>query len=170
MRKCQAFGIVAIAIGVVVVAYLSQSETVEAPEASGSIRRDGEASAFDSKSTLPDPNDSTSQTQVASMDAAPDPRLEVFRVSPDNGLIGFVTGDNGQIIQEIDKDPNSFGYGKSAREYLYAGDRVVGLTAYQYLGYTVQVTKTMVAYDSDGSVRDFQESTTFMEPEKPSKR
>ena len=52
-----------------------------------------------------------------------DPRLAALMVSPENALVEFVPGDHGQVIKEIDKDPNSPGYRKPLREYTYAGDR-----------------------------------------------
>jgi hypothetical protein len=91
----------------------------------------------------------------------PDPRLAVLQVSPDNGLIKFVIGENGKVISEIDQDPSSIGFGKPTREYLYMGDKVVGLTAYRYMSDHVEVSRTMVAYKADGSVEEIRESTSY---------
>lgn len=91
----------------------------------------------------------------------PDPRLAVLQVSPDNGLIKFVIGENGKVISEIDQDPASIGFGKPTREYLYMGDKVVGLTAYRYMSDHVEVSRTMVAYKADGSVEEIRESTSY---------
>jgi len=88
-----------------------------------------------------------------------DPRLAALMVSPDNALIEFVAGSNGKVIKEIDNDPQSRGYRKPLREYTYAGDRVVILTAYQYLAERVQVRTIMVTYKPDGSVDQYREST-----------
>ena len=90
-----------------------------------------------------------------------DPRLRALMVSPDNGLIEFVAGPDGKVLKELDKDPNSPGFRKPLREYRYSGDRVVGLTAYQYLGDQVQVVRTAVSYKPDGSVDQYRESTSY---------
>ena len=47
-------------------------------------------------------------------------------VSPDNSLIEFFTDPEGRVIKEIDNDPNSPSFGRSLREYAYAGDKVIG--------------------------------------------
>jgi hypothetical protein len=93
--------------------------------------------------------------------ATTDPRLAALMVSPDNALIEFVPDDTGKVIKEIDNDPNSAGYRKPLREYMYAGDRVVGLVSYKYLGDQVQVVKAAVSYKPDGSVDHYQESTSY---------
>jgi len=90
-----------------------------------------------------------------------DPRLAALLVTPDNGQIEFVKGADGRVIQEIDKDPNSLGYGKPLRDYVYAGDKVVGLTAYRYQANQVEVIRAAVAYKPDGSIADYRESTSF---------
>jgi hypothetical protein len=117
------------------------------------------------KAAAPEPLRSTSGLPVEAPKAADaartvpaDPRLAALAVSPDNGLIKFVTGDNGKVIQEFDNDPNSPSYRKPLREYMYAGDRVVGLTSYQYQGDQVQISRTVVTYKSDGSIDQYQES------------
>ncbi|MEO8019838.1 MAG: hypothetical protein ABI769_18670 [Pseudomonadota bacterium] len=92
-----------------------------------------------------------------------DPRLAALMVSPDNALMEFVAGDNGKVIKEIDNDPNSAGYRKSLREYTYVGDKVILLTAYRYLGDQVQVIKAAVTYKPDGSVDQYQESTSYQQ-------
>jgi hypothetical protein len=87
-----------------------------------------------------------------------DPRLAAFAVSPDNGLIEFVVGADGKVIAELDKDPGSRSFKKPLREYTYSGDRVIGLTSYQYFGDRVEVTRTSVSYKPDGSVDQYLES------------
>jgi hypothetical protein len=82
-------------------------------------------------------------------------------VSPDNGLIKFVKGADGKVIAEIDQDPANPGYGKPSREYIYAGDKVVGLTAYRYMRDQVEITRMRVSYRRDGSVDAFDESTSY---------
>jgi len=93
----------------------------------------------------------------------PDPRLAALRVSPDNGLIKFVVGDNGKVIAEIDQDPASLGFGKPTREYTYMGDKVVALTAYRYMSDHVEISRTLVAYRADGSVAEIKESTNYQD-------
>lgn len=91
----------------------------------------------------------------------PDPRLAALQVSPDNGLIKFVTAPDGKVIAEIDQDPASLGFGKPTREYTYMGGKVVGLTAYRYMSDHVEISQTVVAYKPDGSVDDLRESTRY---------
>lgn len=92
-------------------------------------------------------------------DAPADPRLAALQVSPDNGLIKFVVGNDGKVIAEVDQDRTSPSFGKPTREYLYYGNKVVGLTAYRYLSNRVEITRTQVAYKPDGSVDQIKEST-----------
>jgi hypothetical protein len=91
----------------------------------------------------------------------PDPRLAALAVSPDNGLIEFVRAPDGKVISEIDKDPSSPSFKKPLREYMYSGDRVIGLTAYHYLPDHIEISRTAVSYKPDGSVDRFAESTSF---------
>ena len=102
-----------------------------------------------------------SRSGTPSRPATSDPRLAALMVSPDNALIEFVPDDNGKVIKEIDNDPNSAGYRKPLREYMYAGDRVVGLVSYKYLGDQVQIVKAAVSYKPDGSVDQYRESTSY---------
>ena len=102
-----------------------------------------------------------SRSGTPSRPATTDPRLAALMVSPDNALIEFVPGDNGKVIREIDNDPSSAGYRKPLREYMYAGERVVGLVSYKYLGDQVQIVKAAVSYKPDGSVDHYQESTSY---------
>jgi hypothetical protein len=105
------------------------------------------------------PVDAAARDLAVARQAPPDPRLAALAVSPDNGQIHFVTGPDGKVIQEIDNNPASPTFRKPLREYMYAGERVVGLTKYEYLGNRVQTTRTMVSYKPDGSVDQFREST-----------
>ncbi len=91
--------------------------------------------------------------------ARPDPRLDALKVSQDNGLIEFVRTPDGKVIAELDKDASSPSFRKPLREYLYAGDAVVGLTSYRYLSDHVEINRTVVSYKPDGSVDRFMEST-----------
>ena len=102
-----------------------------------------------------------SQSNAAARPVTSDPRLAALMVSPDNGLIEFLAGADGKVIKEIDNDPNSPGFRKPLREYLYAGDKVVGLTAYKYLGDQTQIVRALVTYKPDGSVDKYQESTAY---------
>jgi hypothetical protein len=102
-----------------------------------------------------------SKSGTPSRPATTDPRLAALMVSPDNALIEFVPDDTGKVIKEIDNDPNSAGYRKPLREYTYAGDRVVGLVSYKYLGDQVQIVKAAVSYKPDGSVDHYQEATSY---------
>jgi hypothetical protein len=99
----------------------------------------------------------------------PDPRLAALMVSPDNGLIEFVHGTDGKVITEIDKDPGSVGFRKPMREYMYSGDKVIGLTAYRYLPEHVEITRTSVSYKPDGSVDRYSESTSYDSGQKKQK-
>jgi hypothetical protein len=89
-----------------------------------------------------------------------DPRLEVFAVSPDNGLIEFVRAPDGKVIMEIDKDPSSPSYRKPLREYSYAGNHPMAVTDYRYVGGKVQVIRTLASYKPDGSVDQIKETTS----------
>jgi hypothetical protein len=91
----------------------------------------------------------------------PDPRLAALSVSPDNGSIEFVRGSDGKVITEIDREPSSPGFGKPAREYMYSGDKVIGLTAYRYLPDHVEIERTSVSYKPDGSVDRYEASTSY---------
>jgi hypothetical protein len=90
-----------------------------------------------------------------------DPRLAALMGSPDDALIEFTVGDNGKVIKEIDNDPNSAGYRKPLREYTYAGDKLIALVAYRYLGGQVQIVRAVVTYKPDGSVDQYRESTSY---------
>jgi hypothetical protein len=131
--------LVAIAVGV---AYLTR-ESTDLPGATTPAAADKKTAA--------------GQAPGVAHEAAPapqplDPLLAPLQVSPDNRLIKFIVGENGKVIAEIDQDPGSASFGKPMREYLYYGDKVVGLTAYRYAGDRVEVTRTAVSYKPDGSV------------------
>lgn len=90
-----------------------------------------------------------------------DPRLAALEVSPENGLIEFVRGPDDRVIVEIDKDPNSPGFRKPLREYTYSDGKVVGLTSYLYFPDHVEISRTVVSYKPDGSIDEFEESTSY---------
>jgi hypothetical protein len=108
---------------------------------------------------------SVPRSEIVSTPLPADARLAVFAVSPDNGLIDFIADANGRVIQEVDKNPNSIGFKKPLRDYLYAGEKVAGLTAYQYFADHTEVTETFVSYKPDGSVDQLRESTKYLYPE-----
>jgi hypothetical protein len=147
--------IVAVFAGVI---YFSResAEPVAAAKPAEEQRVPAETAAPESVAPLP-----MSRSEASARPVPTDPRLAALMVSPDNGLIEFVVGPNGNVIKEIDKDPTSPGFRKPLREYTYAGDRVVGLTSYKYLGGQVQIIKTVVSYKPDGSVDQYRESTNY---------
>jgi hypothetical protein len=102
-----------------------------------------------------------SKSTVASRPATSDPRLAALMVSPDNSLIDFFADAEGRVIKEIDNDPNSPSFGRSLREYTYAGDKVIRLVVYRYLGGQVQVVTADVVYKPDGSIDQYKESTDY---------
>lgn len=99
-----------------------------------------------------------------------DPRLAALRVSPDNGFIEFATDSDGRVIKEVDKDPSSPSFKMPLREYMYSGDRVIGLTAYHYAGDQIQITRTVVSYKPDGSVDQYVQSTRYERDAGPDRR
>lgn len=130
---------------------------------------DGPANRAAASMTAPAPLNASSQRDVPEAphrgDSAPpvadDPRLAALQVSPDNGLIKFVTAPDGKVIAEIDQDPASPGYGRPSREYIYMRNAVVSLTAYRYTSDQVEITQTLVAYQPDGRVADIKTSTRY---------
>jgi hypothetical protein len=98
--------------------------------------------------------------------AAVDPRLAALMVSPNNAQIEYFSDPEGRVIKEIDKDPNSPGFGRSLREYTYAGKQVIRLVTYHYLGNQLQVVTADVVYRADGSVDQFRESTRYEDDKK----
>jgi hypothetical protein len=103
----------------------------------------------------------TTRADPAGRPTPADPRLAALMVTPDNGVIEFRKGSDGRVIEEIDQDPNSLGYRKPLRQYVYAGDKVVRLTTYRYHAGQVEVVRTTVSYKPDGSVDQFNETTSY---------
>ncbi len=166
MRKSIIVGAVALVAVAAGVVYLNgeKADQSAAPAPSASNETSGAAPAAGAAPADGGSRPGSAAAPASRADAKPlppDPRLSALQVSPDNGLIKFVLGENGKVIAEIDQDPASLGYGKPSREYTYAGDRVVQLTAYRYMSDHVEVTRTMVAYKPDGSVADVRESTSY---------
>ena len=102
----------------------------------------------------------TTRNDPTGRPAPTDPRLAALMVSPDNDLIEFVKGPDGRVIQEIDQDPGSPSFRRPLRDYVYAGDKVVGVNRYRYLGSHTEVARTVVSYKPDGSVDQIRESTS----------
>lgn len=159
-----ALAVVAVFAGVI---YFARDSADESAAESAAAVEAGDASARPAAqpagSASGRPIDPASRTTAASNPVPYDPRLAGLAVSQDNGLIQFIVGSDGKVIQEVDNDPNSPGYKKPTREYLYAGDQVVGLTQYRYLGDQVEITKTLVSYKPDGSVDQFNETIDYQE-------
>ena len=153
-----------IALGVIVAGFLyfGRESTPESasPNSAAREQRDGATPAVPGAQQAEDASGASSRRSDG-RPLAPDPRLATLAVSPPNDLIEFVVDDNGKVIAELDKDPASISFKKPLREYMYAGDRVIGLTAYRYLPDQVEVSRTRVAYKPDGSIADFAQATTY---------
>jgi hypothetical protein len=127
------------------------------------------ATAADSAPTEPataePPSSANPASRPSPIRATPeDPRLAALMGPPADPLIEYLPGPDGRIIKEIDRDPNSQGYSKPLREYLYADGKLIGVTAYKYLGNQVQVIRASVTYKPDGSVDDYREITEYRKP------
>ena len=156
MRKLVVGAAVLAAVVAVAVYFLKDSaEQAPAKAGSASSERVGDGTASPAEAT------SRSTVDAAANPAPADPRLAALQVSPDNGQIEFVAGPDGKVIKEIDKNPSSLGYMKPTREYMYAGDKVVGLLEYHYFGDRVEITRTAVSYKPDGSVDQVRKSTSY---------
>jgi hypothetical protein len=101
------------------------------------------------------------KSTAASRPVTSDPRLAALMGSPDNSLIDFFADPEGRVIKEVDNDPSSPSFGRSLREYTYAGDKVIRLVVYRYLGGQVQVVTADVVYKPDGSIDQYEESTDY---------
>lgn len=156
MKKWIVVGAIAVAVFAGVIYFAKDSE--EPPVAAQPADKNAPAEPVTAEAPAPVP---ATRSGTPPRPVPADPRLAALMVSPDNGLIEFVPGDNGKVIREIDNDPNSAGYRKPLREYTYAGDRVVGLISYKYLGDQVQIVKALVSYKPDGSVDQYRESTSY---------
>jgi hypothetical protein len=153
-----AIAVVAVFAGVVYFAGREEGE-VPADASSGSA---GEPPGTVAEDALAAASGAAAPAASAPKKAVPaDPRLAALAVSPDNGLIEFVTGADGKVIKELDKDPTSPGFRKTLREYTYRGDQVVGVVSHKYLGDQVQTTRTTVAYKPDGSIDQYRESVSY---------
>ncbi|HEY0681184.1 MAG TPA: hypothetical protein VGD45_02540 [Steroidobacter sp.] len=169
MNKTTLYG--AIALGAIIAGALYLSSAGRNAEAPASAHQAGSATvasglrsdATPSGGTVAQPSP-VGQPQRADSTPPADPRLAALAVSPPNDLLEFVTDGSGKVIAEIDKDPASISFKKPLREYTYAGDRVIGLTAYRYLPDQVEISRTRVAYKPDGSVDEFAQATSYSDP------
>lgn len=109
----------------------------------------------------PPPVPASRSTPPASRPKPADPRLAALVATPGNALIEYFSDPEGRVIREIDNDPNSAGYRKPLREYSYAGNQVIRLVSYHYLGSQVQIVTADVTYKPDGSVDQFHEKTEY---------
>lgn len=161
MNKTTLYG--AIALGVIAGAlYLNSAKrSAEAPVSAPQADVASGARSTTLPSSTAAQADAIGQPLRAESTPPADPRLLALAVSPPNDLIEFVVGDNGKVIAELDKDPASISFKKPLREYTYAGDRVIGLTAYRYLPDQVEISRTRVSYKPDGSVDDLVQATAY---------
>jgi hypothetical protein len=167
MKKPIVIGALAIAGYVAAVVYLGHDAanpskaTTEAASAQAGKRAGAASTGIAPASRPAGVGPSAAGISTSNAVGPSDPRLAVLAVSQDNGLIQFVRLPDGKVISEIDKDPASPSYGRPLREYMYVGDKVIGLTAYRYLGDHIEIDKTMVSYKPDGSVDRFAQSTSI---------
>ena len=158
MRKAIIVGAAAVAVFAGVIYFARNSVEVSAPAAQSSADKNASADAEKAATSTPAavvPSDPPQRP------VSKDPRLAALMVSPDNSLIEFVEDSDGRVIKEIDNDSGSPGYRKPLREYTYAGDQVIALASYKYLGDQVQTTRVLVTYKPDGSVDQYRESTSY---------
>jgi hypothetical protein len=171
VKKPLVIGALAVAAFAAAVVYLGHHSRARAPASMQAAPQDApgaEAAMPAAAAGAPQSPAAAATGSAAAQPAPSDPRLIALAVSPDNGLIEFVRAPDGKVIAEIDKDPNSLGFRKPSREYLYSGDKVVGLTAYRYFADHVEVSSTRVSYKPDGSVDQLAESTRFENGKKSS--
>ena len=166
MNKTTLYGTVALGAIIAGALYLNSADrnaeapTSAHPAGSASVASDVRSDATSPGGTVAQ-SSPVAQLQPANSTPPADPRLAALAVSPPNDLLEFVTDGNGNVIAEIDKDPASISFKKPLREYTYAGDRVIGLTAYRYLPDQVEISRTRVAYKPDGSVDEFAQATSY---------
>jgi hypothetical protein len=158
MKKSLVAGGLAVAFVFAGVMYFARDPAPEA--ATAALPPEKEGSAEPLKPAVPAPLP-VSRSGTPPRPAPSDPRLAALMGSPADALIEYTVGDNGQVIKEIDNDPNSAGYRKPLREYTYAGDKLIALVAYRYLGGQVQIVRAIVTYKPDGSVDEYRESTSY---------
>ncbi len=122
-----------------------------------------------SQSNLPDKQMNLNEKQKASSlmslgkqksNVPTDPRLNDLIVSEDNALIEYIHNPDGQVIKEIDNNSVSASFKKPLKIYQYKNGKVSSLVRYQYNEKQVLVSSIDVAYNEDGSIKDYRESTT----------
>jgi hypothetical protein len=154
-----AIALVAVFTGVY---WLARDPAPADPAESMAGERQPPGSAGEGATSLPSPQPATPRPPVRP--TPPDPRLAALMGSPDHPLVEYQPGPDGRIIKEIDRDPNSQGYSKPLREYLYADGKLIGVTAYKYLGNQVQVIRAAVTYKPDGAIDEYRETTEYRKP------
>ena len=158
MRKTLVAGGLAVVFVFAGVMYFAREPAPQAATAELPTEKEGRAEPVKPAAPAPLP---VSRSGTPPRPATSDPRLAALMGSPDDALIEYTVGDNGQVIKEIDNDPSSAGYRKPLREYTYAGDKLIALVAYRYLGGQVQIVRAIVTYKPDGSVDQYRESTSY---------
>jgi hypothetical protein len=158
MNRTIVTGVVAVVAVFAGVIYFARDSAESPTEVAPSEAESALAEARKSAASTPLP---VTRSDKAARPVPSDPRLAALMVSPDNALIEFIADPEGRVIREIDNDPNSPGYRKSLREYTYAGNQVIRLVSYRYLGGQVQIVSADVVYKPDGSVDQYNESTRY---------
>lgn len=159
-RKVVAGLIVAVAVFAAVVYLAREPASREAPAAAPAV-----AAADPAESPAREaPFSVVPAGESPNRPAPTDPRLAALIGAPGNAVVEYIAGPDGRVIQEIDNDPSSQGYRKPLRDYLYAGDKLAGVTTYRYLGTQVQVSRVLVTYQPDGSVDELRETTDYRMP------
>jgi hypothetical protein len=154
-------GIAVVAVFAAVIHFARESRESGVPEAATKV-----AAASPGEETAPReaPRSVVPAGENPDRPTSTDPRLAALLGQPDNPLVEYVAGPDGRVIQEIDNDPASQGYRKPLRDYLYAGDKIAGITTYQYLGTQLQTRRVLVTYKPDGSVDELRETTGYAKP------
>lgn len=154
-----AIAVVAVFAGVL---YFAGDRGGDAPaEAMPATERPGEtAEPPATRATEPAPAPAT-RGNAAGRPKPTDPRLAALMVSPADARIEFFSDPEGRVIKEVDNEPASPSYRKPLREYSYAGNQVIKLVSYRYLGDQVQVVTADVVYKPDGSVDEYREATRY---------
>jgi hypothetical protein len=159
--KVLAGGIAVVAVFAAVIHFARESRTPGVPEEATNT-----AAATSGEETAPReaPRSVVPADVTPNRPAPTDPRLAALLGQPENALVEYIAGPDGRVIQEIDNDPASQGYRKPLRDYLYAGDKIAGITTYKYLGTQVQTRRVLVTYEADGSVDELRETTDYAKP------
>ena len=157
MKKTRIAGAIAVAAVFAGVLYFARDPAPPSASAAKPAHTDAAPEAA-GPAAAPAP---VSRSAGATRPVVSDPRLAALMASPHNELVESFADAEGRVIKEIDNDPNSAGFRKPLREYTYAGDRVIRLVSYKYLGNQVQIIAADVVYKPDGSIDKYQESTRY---------